>query len=114
MLHPDPLSAQQRQIVNKRLTLNLLIQGAAVHGHWAAHRLVDKELAAINPKLFPIYDEMLMRSRLGYWLGGIPSIMGNPTKFWWKIRQDGHEFGFHPFLVKARLSNRAGNPTRCL
>ena len=100
MLHPDPLSTQQRQIVNKRLTLNLLIQGAAVHGHWAAHRLVEKELEAIDPKLFAIYDEMLTRSRLGYWLGGIPSIMGNPTKFWWKIREDGHEFGFHPFFVK--------------
>ena len=100
MPHPDPLSAQQRQIVNKRLTLNLLIQGAAVHGHWSAHRLVEKELEAIEPKLFSIYDEMLIRSRLGYWLGGIPSIMGNPTKFWWKIREDGHEFGFHPFFVK--------------
>ena len=100
MFHPDPLSPQQRQIVNKRLTLNMLIQGAAVHGHWAAHRLVKQELDAIEPKLFAIYDEMLLRSRLGYWLGGIPALMGNPIKFWWQIRQDGHEFGFHPFFVK--------------
>jgi len=96
----DPLTTQQRQIVNKRLTLNLLIQGAATHGHWAAHCLVEKELGEINPDLFATYDEMLLRSRLGYWLGGIPSIMGNPIKFWWKMRQDGHEFGWHPFLVK--------------
>lgn len=96
----DPLTTRQRQVVNKRLTLNLIIQGAATHGHWAAHRLVDKELTAINPNLFAIYDEMMIRSRLGYWLGGIPSIMGNPIKFWWQIRQEGHEFGFHPFLVK--------------
>ena len=100
MPHSDPLSNQQRQIVNKRLTLNMLIQGAAVHGHWAAHRFAKQELDAIEPLLFLVYDEMLMRSRLGYWLGGIPALMGNPNKFWWKIRQDGHEFGFHPFLVK--------------
>ena len=100
MLHPDPLSSQQRQIVNKRLTLNLLIQGAAVHGHWAAHRFAKQTLDEIEPRLFSIYDEMLIRSRLGYWLGGIPALMGNPIKFWWQMRQDGHEFGFHPFLVK--------------
>lgn len=100
MLEPDSLTTRQRQIVNKRLTLNLLIQGSATHGHWAAHRLVDEQLAVINPSLFAIYDEMMIRSRLGYWLGGIPSIMGNPIRFWWKIRQDGHEFGRHPFLAK--------------
>jgi len=26
--------------------------------------------------------------------------MGSPVKFWWKMRQNRHEFGFHPFLVK--------------
>ena len=52
---PDPLTTQQRQIVNKRLTLNLLIQGAATHGHWAAHQLVAKELADIDPELFDTY-----------------------------------------------------------
>jgi len=100
MPQPDPLTTHQRQIVNKQLTLNLLIQGAATHGHWTAHRLVDRQLNEIDPQLFQAYDEMMVRSRLCYWLGGIPSVMGNPTKFWWKIRQDGHEFGFHPFLVK--------------
>ena len=96
---PDPLTTQQRQIVNKRLTLNLLIQGAATHGHWAAHQLVAKELADIDPELFDTYGEMMIRSRLGYWVGGIPSIMGSALRFWWKI-QEGHEFGYHPFLVK--------------
>lgn len=97
---PDTLTIQQRQIVNKRLTLNLLIQGAATHAHWSAHRLVASELDTLDRRLVTIYDEMMLRSRLGYWVGGIPSIMGNPIKFWWRMMEGGHEFAYHPFLVK--------------
>ena len=104
MTQSDPLTTKQRQIVNKRLTLNLLIQGSATHGHWEAHQLVAKELGDIHPDLFATYSEMMVRSRLGYWVGGIPSIMGNALKFWWKIQREGHEFGFHPFLVKHGFS----------
>ena len=98
MPQPDSLTTRQRQVVNKRLTLNLLIQGAAAHGHWKAHRLVSEQLQAINPMLESTYDDMMLLSELSYWTGGLPSIMGHPVKFWWRMQQDGHEFSFHPFL----------------
>ena len=97
---PDPLSTEQRLIVNKRLTLNLLIQGSATHAYWAAHHLVADELNQLNPILLPTYEHMMLRARLGYWVGGIPMIMGSPIKFWKRIVETGHEFGFHPFFVR--------------
>jgi hypothetical protein len=100
MAGTDFLTARQRQVVNKRLTLNLLIQGAATHAHWTAHHLVFCELSRLDPELTEIYNEMMLRSRLGYWIGGIPSIMGNPIKFWWRLNDVGHEFQYHPFLAK--------------
>ena len=67
MPQPDSLTTRQRQVVNKRLTLNLLIQGAAAHGHWKAHRLVSEQLQAINPILESTYDDMMLLSELSYW-----------------------------------------------
>lgn len=94
----DTLTVEQRQIVNKRLSLNLLIQGAATHAHWTAHHLVRDKLAKIEPKLPAIYDEVMLRTRLGYWIGGLPSIMGDPIGFWWQLEDTDHEFRHHPFL----------------
>ncbi len=100
MPQQDPLPAEQRGIVNKRLSLNLLIQGAATHAYLTAHHLVSDGLNELDSELLPTYEQMLLRARLGYWVGGIPMIMGSPTKFWKRIVKNGHEFGFHPFFVK--------------
>lgn len=100
MPQQDPLSIQHRQIVNKRLSLNLLIQGAATHAHWSAHHLVADRINKLDPQLLSIYDEVMLRSRISYWFGGITLILGNPAGFWKLIEDDGHEFGFHPFMMK--------------
>lgn len=94
----DVLTIHQRQEVNKRLSLNLLIQGAAAHAHWSAHHLVANELNALHGELMPVYDEMMIRSRLGYWIGGIPQIMGSPTRFWLRLDELDHEFAHHHFF----------------
>jgi len=96
----DSLTVQQRQYVNKKLSLNLLIQGAAAHAHWSAHHLVEEELNELEPKLFPLYTEMMTRIRLGYWVGGIPSMMGSPIRFWFQVQEEEHEFSYHPFFLK--------------
>lgn len=95
----DSLTTEQRRFVNKRLSLNLLIQGAAAHAHWSAHHLVEEALNALAPELFPLYTEMMTRIRLGYWVGGIPSIMGSPIRFWLQLGDEEHEFSYHPFFL---------------
>ena len=100
MNRTEPLTIEQRQLVNKRLTLNLLIQGAAAHAHWSAHHLIADQLNELNPELFAVYDEIMIRSRLGYWVGGIPMIMGCPIAFWLELEENRHEFSYHPFFVK--------------
>ena len=45
-----------RELVNKRISLNLLIQGAATHTGFSAHYLVRDELNELIPKIIPYYD----------------------------------------------------------
>ncbi|QEG22633.1 hypothetical protein [Mariniblastus fucicola] len=106
MPQPDPLSDQQRQTVNKRLSLNLLIQGAATHAFWSAHHLVADELNELEPELIPLYEQMLLHGNLGYWVGGIPLIAGSPRRFWKRVSKGrfDHPFAKHPFF------NRHGSP----
>jgi hypothetical protein len=49
--------AEMRQEINKRPTLNWLIQGAAQHAGMKAHHLVKAELDVIHPKLLRLYDQ---------------------------------------------------------
>ena len=69
MAYQDPLTPMLRRAVNRRLTLNLLIQGAAAHGCWTAHHLVADSLSAIDPKLPEIYDRVGPQLNLAYWRG---------------------------------------------
>jgi hypothetical protein len=96
----DPLPAHLRQQVNRRLSLNLLIQGAATHVFLTAHHLISDELNALDVGLVPAYDQLMPRAHLGYFVGGIPLLLGNPKKFWRRINRPSNPFCFHPFLSK--------------
>ena len=48
--------------VNKRLTMNLLMQGAASHVFLTAHHLVRTELNQLDPRLIPFYDRFAIFS----------------------------------------------------
>lgn len=92
----DPLADEK----NKRLTINLLIQGAASHAFLTAHHLVRDELEAIRPGLTALYDRWVLSSYLNYWIGDVGLLFGMPWRYWRKIHRPSHPFHRHPFLVR--------------
>ena len=68
--------------INKRFTLNWLIQGAAQHAGITFHHVVRNELEAINPDLISLYDQYALINLLQYWHVGATLLLGSPTKYW--------------------------------
>jgi len=97
-LVPDDLSPEQRHLVNKRLTMNILIQGAASHAHLSSHHLVRHELDQINSHLVPLYDQAIAGATYAYWKGFLTIIMGRSNSFWGRMNQPKHPFFYHRFL----------------
>lgn len=97
-LVPDDLTPEQRHLVNKRLTMNILIQGAASHAHLSAHHLVRSELDQINRELVPLYDRAIAGATYAYWKGFLPLIMGRSGRFWGGMNRPKHPFFYHRFL----------------
>ena len=77
----DPRSDIAKQI-NKRLTLNLLIQGAAAHTFVTASHLVKNELEAIQPGLTELYDRFAISGQLNYCIGDNALMFGRPNRWW--------------------------------
>lgn len=102
-LVPDDLSPEQRHLVNKRLTMNILIQGAASHAHLSAHHLVREELDQIQTELVPLYDHAIAGATYAYWKGFLPIIMGRSSKFWLRMNKPKHPFFYHRFLRRHGL-----------
>ena len=87
--------------INKRLTLNWLIQGAAQHAGMTVHHLVRDELAAINPKLLRLYDQCALINLLQYWGSDAVLLLGWPPRFWRRAStKPGHPFFGHPLLSR--------------
>ena len=100
--HSDPISDISQQI-NKRLTLNLLIQGAAAHTFITASHLAKDELEKIRPGLTELYSRFSICGQLNYCIGDNALVFGRPNRWW----------GISPFPQKAfrrhRLLARYGN-----
>src|SRR5262245_41123095 len=99
------------QQINKRLTLNLLIQGAASHTFLTAHHLVTDELEELRPGLTRLYDRMVISGHLNYWIGDLPLMYGFASWFWRRTHRPGHPFHRHRLLARhggelARASKR--------
>jgi hypothetical protein len=62
--HPDP---EVRDQANKRMTINSLTQGAAIHGFQTAHHLAKDVLDSINPQLRGLYDKLSATSHGAYY-----------------------------------------------
>lgn len=86
--------------INKRLTLNLLIQGSASHNCLTAHHLVADELNAIDPKLLPAYDKTTIDMFTNMWRGEMVLIFGRPSRFWRRITKPNHPFHRHPLMAR--------------
>jgi hypothetical protein len=87
--------------INKRLTLNWLIQGAAQHAGITFHHLVRDELDAINPELVGLYDQYALMNLLQYWQLEVTLCFGRPSRFWRQAKSDPkHPFFGHPVLSR--------------
>lgn len=96
----DSVDGELLAEINKRLTLNLLIQGAATHTFLTAHYLVSDELHEIHPRLVRLYDRIAVAVLLNYWHGDMVLITGRSGRFWRRIRRPDHPFARHPLLVE--------------
>jgi hypothetical protein len=107
------MNDEQLQI-QKRLTLNWLIQGAAQHAGMTFHHLVRDELNALNPKLLHYYDQYALINLLQYWQVEVTLLVGSPSRFWKRsVTRRNHPFYGHPLLSKyggmlAELSRQRG------
>ena len=106
----DPLPLEQRLQVNKRLTLNLLIQGAASHVFFSAHHLAAEQFNRIDREMLRHYDRMIVAMSLGYWIGTVPLIMGNPNKYFRNLDRPGNPFQYHRFML--RFGQQIGEEAR--
>lgn len=87
--------------IQKRLTLNWLIQGASQHAGLTLHYLVRDELNAFDSKLLQQYDEFALVVLLQYWRGLSVLFMGRPKRFWRRAQSNpSHPFFGHPLLSK--------------
>jgi hypothetical protein len=92
---------ETRSEVNKRLTLNWLIQGAAQHAGMTAHHLVRDELDVIHPDLVRLYDLYALRNLFQYWSPDSVLLLGWPPRFWKRAASDpSHPFFDHPLLSR--------------
>jgi hypothetical protein len=87
--------------IQKRHTLNWLIQGAAQHAGMTFHHLVRDELNALEPRLLQLYDQYALVNLLQYWhLAGLVAF-GSPQEFWHRAETDPqHPYYQHPLLAK--------------
>jgi hypothetical protein len=90
-----------RDDINKRLTLNWLIQGAAQHAGMTFHHLIRDELDALDPRLLLLYDKYALINLLQYWQIDATILFGRPSRFWRRARsKHNHPFFAHPLLSK--------------
>jgi len=87
--------------IQKRHTLNWLIQGAAQHAGMTFHHLVRDQLNALDPRLVRLYDQYALINLLQYWQMDAVILLGWPPRFWRRAAIDKrHPFYNHPVLAK--------------
>src|ERR1043165_2649770 len=90
--------------IQKRFTLNWLIQGASQHAGATSHYLVRDELNEIEPRLVRLYDQVALIIVLQYWRLQSRLLMGWPPRFWKRAASDRR----HPFYGHKLLSRYGG------
>lgn len=60
--------------IDKRITLNALSHGSAVHNMMTMHHIVRDGLNAISPKLVKMYDQLSSGSHAQYWMFNIAEM----------------------------------------
>jgi hypothetical protein len=99
--------------INKRLILNLLIQGAASHVFLTANHLVKDELESIRPGITTLYDKFAISGSLNYCIGEIALWFGRPNYWFGFSRRPQKIFASSPFL-RRYMNSLARETTRDL
>lgn len=87
--------------IEKRFTLNWLIQGSAQHVGMSLSHLVADELGSVHPELVKWYDQLAIVNQLQYWRPLGQLILGSPWLFWRGARRSSkHPFFQHPLLAR--------------
>ncbi len=94
------MSAEIEAEVNKRFTMNLLIQGAASHTFLTTHHLVRDELNALDAELVELYDRVVLSVYIAQWIGDMVVLLGRPSKFWKRVAKPGQPFANHTLLTR--------------
>jgi len=66
-----------RDHINKRITMNALTQGAAVHNMSTLHNIVLKELSSISPELVELYNKFNAGAVHMYWIINFAQFLSN-------------------------------------
>jgi len=85
---------------NKRLTLNLLIQGAACHTYISASHLVRDELEECSPGLTLLYNRFALCAQLNYCIGDNALLSGRPHRWWGFSRTPQAPFVRHNLMAR--------------
>ncbi|MEQ8838566.1 MAG: hypothetical protein RID07_17310, partial [Lacipirellulaceae bacterium] len=80
-------------------TLNLLIQGAAMHSFLTSHHLVKGELESLKRGITRRYDTLSVSFALIYFWGDPAIVFGLPTWFWNRTHKPKHPFYHHRLLA---------------
>jgi hypothetical protein len=87
--------------IQKRHTLNWLIQGASEHAGMTFHHFIRDELNALDGKFVRLYDELALVGLLQYWRGVAALMVGSPRKYWNQVStNEEHPFFGHPLLSR--------------
>ncbi|MEM9253380.1 MAG: hypothetical protein AAGB29_13610 [Planctomycetota bacterium] len=106
-------STELQDEINKRHTLNLLIQGAAMHYQLVAHDLVTEEFNAFHPDAEDVHRRLSHMTMMSAW-SEMQTTLSLPRRFWKKVNRPSHPFHAHRFLRKhgPRLSRDAKRRVR--
>jgi hypothetical protein len=63
----DSLSQEIKDLINKRILINSIVQGASIHAFYTMHHLVKDELTEISPELIGLYDDISVGTVSSYW-----------------------------------------------
>lgn len=61
------LDKETQKLINKRILLNCIIQGAGIHAFYTLHHLVKEDIEKIIPGIIPLYDSLSVGTVSSYW-----------------------------------------------
>jgi hypothetical protein len=93
--------------VNKRLTMNALTHGSAVHAMMTMHHVVDQEINRIDRRLLPLYNKLTAGAHHYHWLIDVPAMLamlGDMATGSTRVRYEPDEEGEETPVVDARAT----------